>query len=196
MPTLRSLELPAICAERKADAEALYGLTTLVTLKFCKPSSMMDGSMMDLYDWVLDLSRMTTLTSLILEQPFLHRPEQQVQDLRARAGRTDLDISITRVPRHGVYSVTKRDITRRTVHGADVHVLRRAGARKLGAQRRCVQHHLGRRRQHGISPQVTAHPTPPHTTPDTPPVVANPAHRSLGIPGWEGNGRCALKKKC
>ena len=117
-------------------------MATLATLKFCN----LADSMMHLYDWVLDLSRMTTLTSLILELPHVRRREQQVQDLRARAGRTDLDISITRVPRHGVCSVTKRDITRRTVHGADVHVLRRAGARKLGAQRRCVQHHLGRRR--------------------------------------------------
>ena len=83
-------------------------MATLATLKFCN----LADSMMHLYDWVLDLSRMTTLTSLILEQPHVHRREQQVQDLRARAGRTDLDISITRVPRHGVYSVTKRDITR------------------------------------------------------------------------------------
>jgi hypothetical protein len=34
MPSLRSLTLPASCAERAVDAEAVYGLTTLTTLRF------------------------------------------------------------------------------------------------------------------------------------------------------------------
>ena len=34
MPSLRSLVLPASCAERAVDAEAVYGLTTLTTLGF------------------------------------------------------------------------------------------------------------------------------------------------------------------
>jgi hypothetical protein len=34
MPSLRSLTLPASCAERAVDAEAVCGLTTLTTLRF------------------------------------------------------------------------------------------------------------------------------------------------------------------
>jgi hypothetical protein len=35
VPSLRTLYLPASCAERAVDAEAVYGLTTLTTLGFC-----------------------------------------------------------------------------------------------------------------------------------------------------------------
>jgi hypothetical protein len=34
MPSLHNLRLPASCAERAVDAEAVYGLTTLTTLGF------------------------------------------------------------------------------------------------------------------------------------------------------------------
>jgi hypothetical protein len=34
MPSLRCLWLPSSCAERTADAEVVYGLTTLTTLGF------------------------------------------------------------------------------------------------------------------------------------------------------------------
>jgi cell division protein ZapA (FtsZ GTPase activity inhibitor) len=59
MPSLRSLELPASCAERAVDAEAVYGLTTLTTVRFDR------NGVVD--EWVLDLSRLTTLTTLNLE---------------------------------------------------------------------------------------------------------------------------------
>jgi hypothetical protein len=54
MPSLRRLELLLSCAERAVDAEAMYGLTTLTTLRVIE----------DITEWVLDFSRLTTLTSL------------------------------------------------------------------------------------------------------------------------------------
>jgi hypothetical protein len=68
MPCLRTLELPASCTERAADAEAVYGLTTVTTLKFQDD----DGDVViripeGAGEWVLDLSRLTTLTSLDFE---------------------------------------------------------------------------------------------------------------------------------
>jgi hypothetical protein len=61
MPSLRSLQLPARCAERAVDAEALCGLTTLTTLSFC-PEYDEDGEPVEeVGEWVLDLSRLPTL---------------------------------------------------------------------------------------------------------------------------------------
>jgi hypothetical protein len=65
MPSLRSLVLPMSCAERAVDAEAVCGLTTLTTLRFC-PEYDEDGELAEVGEWVLDLSRLTTLTSLHL----------------------------------------------------------------------------------------------------------------------------------
>ena len=64
MPSLRSLVLPASCAERAVDAEALCGLTTVTTLSFC-PEYDEDGEQV-VGEWVLDLSRLPTRTSLHL----------------------------------------------------------------------------------------------------------------------------------
>jgi hypothetical protein len=60
MPCLRSLYLPASCAERAVDAEAVCGLTTLTTLRFY-PEYDEDGELVEAGEWVLDLSRLTTL---------------------------------------------------------------------------------------------------------------------------------------
>jgi hypothetical protein len=66
MPSLRTLWLPASCAERAVDAEAVYGLTTLTTLSFFSELGQ-DGMFVEQAgEWVLDLSRLTTLTRLVL----------------------------------------------------------------------------------------------------------------------------------
>jgi F-box/leucine-rich repeat protein 14 len=66
MPSLRSLVLPASCAERVVDAEALCGLTTVTTLSFCTEEDE-DDEMVEAGEWVLDLSRLPTLTTLDLK---------------------------------------------------------------------------------------------------------------------------------
>jgi hypothetical protein len=63
MPSLRSLKLPGLCAERAVDAEAVRGLTTLTTLSFSRSTRKFAEATGEL---VLDLSRLTTLTSLDL----------------------------------------------------------------------------------------------------------------------------------
>jgi hypothetical protein len=61
MPSLRSLSLPPSCAEQAVDADKVCGLATLTTLRFKgSPVSLVAG------EWVLDLSRLTTLTTLHL----------------------------------------------------------------------------------------------------------------------------------
>jgi hypothetical protein len=71
MPSLRSLKLPASCAERAVDAEALCGLTTLTTLRFEDLRELTDDwinvPVGEVGEWVLDMSRLTTLTTLGLE---------------------------------------------------------------------------------------------------------------------------------
>jgi F-box/leucine-rich repeat protein 14 len=67
LPSLRTLELPASCTERAVDAEAVYGLTTVTTLKFEEIRYMdHEGDVEGTGEWVLDLSRLTTVTSLFL----------------------------------------------------------------------------------------------------------------------------------
>jgi hypothetical protein len=66
MPSLRNLTLPSSCAESAVDAEAVYGLTTLTTLSF-RAEEDADGMYVEeAGEWVLDLSRLTTLTTLRL----------------------------------------------------------------------------------------------------------------------------------
>ena len=65
MLSLRSLTLPSSCAARAVDAEALYGLTTLTTLRFC-PEDYEYDEHVEVVEWPLDLSRLTTLNSLDL----------------------------------------------------------------------------------------------------------------------------------
>jgi hypothetical protein len=63
MPSLRSLTLPASCAERAVDAEAVCGLTTLTTLRFDEMRLKYDedGELVEVGEWVLDLSRLPSL---------------------------------------------------------------------------------------------------------------------------------------
>ena len=59
------LSLPASCAERAEDAEVVYGLTTLTSLGFYGKKE--DGMFVEeAGEWVLDLSRLPTLTWLRL----------------------------------------------------------------------------------------------------------------------------------
>jgi len=65
LPSLHTLTLPASCTERAEDAEALYGLSTLTELSFVEKRIDDDGEpMVDEFNWVLDLSRMTVLSAL------------------------------------------------------------------------------------------------------------------------------------
>jgi hypothetical protein len=65
LPSLRTLGLPASCTERAVDAEAVYGLTTVTTLEFQEMRDMdYEQGVEGAGEWVLDLSRLTTLTSL------------------------------------------------------------------------------------------------------------------------------------
>jgi hypothetical protein len=64
MPSLRSLSLPASCAESTVDAEAVYGLTTLTKLRFLDLREVHEyfyKPVGEVGEWVLDMSRLTTL---------------------------------------------------------------------------------------------------------------------------------------
>jgi hypothetical protein len=67
MPSLRSLKLPASCAESAVDAEAVCGLTTLTELRFYVELDENFLLVEEVGEWVLDLSRLTTLNTLVLE---------------------------------------------------------------------------------------------------------------------------------
>jgi hypothetical protein len=90
MPSLRSLVLPASCAERAVDAEALCGLTTVTTLSFC-PEYDEDGEEVAAGEWVLDLSRLPTLTSLNLMDCDAVT-DKEVLELSNLPGLTDLNL--------------------------------------------------------------------------------------------------------
>jgi hypothetical protein len=63
--SMPSLSLPESCTESAVDAEAVYGLTMLTTLHFCR-----EVQRVEVGEMVLDLSRLTSLTSLNLENCF------------------------------------------------------------------------------------------------------------------------------
>jgi hypothetical protein len=89
MPSLRSLTLPASCAERAVDAEAAYGLTTLTTLGFVGEVDE-DGMYVEQAgEWVLDLRRLTTLTCLGLDGCSAVT-DKEVQTLSSLTGLTSL----------------------------------------------------------------------------------------------------------
>jgi hypothetical protein len=67
LPSLRSLTLPASCAESAVDAEAVCGLTTLTTLRFYVELDENVLPVEEVSEWVLDLSRLTTLNTLHLK---------------------------------------------------------------------------------------------------------------------------------
>jgi len=85
MPSLRTLHLPWSCAESAEDAEAVYGLTKLTTLRFCWVRRTGSPS-----EWVLDLSRLTTLTTLDLQK--CPPRNEQVRSLSKLTGLTDLNM--------------------------------------------------------------------------------------------------------
>ena len=59
MPSLHSLWLLMSCAESAVDAEAVCGLSTLTALHLWEIHDQLE----DINEWVLDLSRLTTLTT-------------------------------------------------------------------------------------------------------------------------------------
>jgi hypothetical protein len=88
MPSLRSLVLPASCAERAVDAEALCGLTTVTTLRFCPEYD----EEVEAGEWVLDLSRLPTLTTLNL-MGCTGVTDKEVLALSNLPGLTDLNLN-------------------------------------------------------------------------------------------------------
>ena len=85
MPSLRSLTLPASCAESAVDAEAVCGLTTLTTLDFYAELDENDVPVVEVGEWVLDLSKLTTLNALRLKD--CHAvTDKQVQELSHLTG--------------------------------------------------------------------------------------------------------------
>ena len=102
LPSLRAIELPASCAEREADAEALYGLTTVTTLEFEEQRYDDDGNVEEVGEWVLDLSRLTTLTSLSFKNcPTVTR--EQVEAASHLTGLTELNLT-------GCWNVTTKGL--------------------------------------------------------------------------------------
>jgi hypothetical protein len=81
--SLRSLKLPASCAGRAVDAEAVCGLTTLTTLRFEDVLEYdEDGEPVEeVGEWVLDMSRLPTLN--------VPQPERMHRRQERGAGRSD-----------------------------------------------------------------------------------------------------------
>ena len=100
MPALRCLTLPATCGERAVDAEAVYGLTELTMLFFSVEPSRREYEDGGVYvvtaqgEWVLDLSRLTTLT--ILEVEGCPVTDKQVRALSSLTGLTHLNLACCR----------------------------------------------------------------------------------------------------
>jgi hypothetical protein len=95
MPSLRTLVLPASCAERAVDAEAVCGLTTLTTLRFRANINDAGVYVEEAGEWVLDFSRLTTLTCLDLGGCFAVT-DKEVRELSDLTGLTDLDVACCR----------------------------------------------------------------------------------------------------
>ena len=106
MPSLRSMVLPASCAVRAVDAAAMCAITTLTTLRFVKVFDV-DGFPMEVGEWVLDFSRLPTLTSLHLEE-CAAVTDKQVQELSSLTGLTSLYVDDCRnVTIDGLLAVIK-----------------------------------------------------------------------------------------
>jgi hypothetical protein len=91
MPSLRSLWLPASCAERAVDAEAVYGLTTLTTLCFHVEVDEDGEPLEEAGEWVLNLSRLPSLTCFDLEE-CVTVTDKEVQALSSLKGLKDLNL--------------------------------------------------------------------------------------------------------
>jgi hypothetical protein len=107
MPSLRTLVLPASCTGRAADSEAVYGLTTLTKLSICYgwwDDDIEEGAS----EWALDLSRLTTLTSLNMAV-CLTVTEEQVEAASRLTGLTELSlIECYNVTTEGLCSTVSR----------------------------------------------------------------------------------------
>jgi hypothetical protein len=107
LPSLRSLSLPSSYAASAVAAEAIYGVTTLTTLYLVGMGDDDEGTPPDeegnynahlfekremyLDEWVLDLSRLTTLTTLIIgDCPAV--TDKEVKALRNVTGLTTLHL--------------------------------------------------------------------------------------------------------
>ena len=93
MPSLRSLSLPAICAESAVDAEALCGLTTLTTLRFYVEEDEDGEPVEEVGEWVLDLSRLPTLTTTLNLAWCTAVTDKEVLALSNLKGLTNLNLS-------------------------------------------------------------------------------------------------------
>jgi hypothetical protein len=103
---LRSLKLPARCAERAVDAEAVCGLTALTTLRFWGEIGKDDDTYL-VGEWVLDLSRLTSLTCLHLQRCDAVTDEE-VLELSNLTGLTDLNLNrCDEVTSEGLRAVTE-----------------------------------------------------------------------------------------
>jgi hypothetical protein len=95
MPSLRSLKLPSWCAESVVDAEFVYGLTTLTSLQFRAMEWLdEDGEPLEeeeAGEWVVDLSRLTTLNVLDLWE-CTAVTDKEVLALSNLTGLTDLNL--------------------------------------------------------------------------------------------------------
>jgi hypothetical protein len=91
MPSLRSLSLPASCAESTVDAEAVYGLTALTKLRFGVEFDEAGEPVEEVGEWVVDMSRLTTLTTLDLEE-CLAVTDKEVLALSSLTGLMDLNL--------------------------------------------------------------------------------------------------------
>jgi hypothetical protein len=93
LPSLHTLILPASCTERAVDAEAVYGLTTLTELRFCdmREADYIGELVEEAGEWVLDLSRLTSLSTLRL-QWCVTATDEQVQAASKLTGLTNLNL--------------------------------------------------------------------------------------------------------
>jgi hypothetical protein len=112
MPALRCLTLPATCGERAVDAEAVYGLTELTMLFFSVEPSRREYEDGGVYvvtaqgEWVLDLSRLTTLTILEVEGCLV--TDKQVRALSSLTDLTSLNLACCRnITSNGLRAVIK-----------------------------------------------------------------------------------------
>ena len=107
MPALRCLTLPATCGERAVDAEAVYGLTTLTTLGFRVEISEAGTFVEQAGEWVLDLSRLPTLTTLRLAGCSAVT-DKEVLELSSLPGLTHLNLgNCVNVTSEGLHAVIK-----------------------------------------------------------------------------------------
>jgi hypothetical protein len=93
MPCLRSLALPASCAERAVDAEAVCGLTTLTTLRFNEELEFDEDDEPVVGEWVLDLSRLPTLTTTLNLENCIAVTDKVVLALSNLKGLMDLNLA-------------------------------------------------------------------------------------------------------